>query len=386
MSAKPTYVFVINSLGAGGAERSLADILPHVRERGVHPLVVCFKAPDVGFEREVREAGTEVVVLRSNGLLGHMRRLRRILKKRQPALVYTALFDAHLVGRMASIGTGIPVLSNITNVNYDPARFRDPNVNARKLRILQMIDGWTSRHLTDHFHAVSGAVKDSAVDSLRVSADDVTVVHRGRGRERLGLPSDERRAKVRADLGIEPAAPVLITVGRQEYQKGQRYLLEAVPTIAAKWPDLVVLVVGREGHVTGLLRTLTSELGIGGSVRFLGHRTDVGDLLNAADLFIFPSVYEGLGGSNLEAMAMGLPLVVSDIPALREVVTEGENGTLVPAEDPNALAAAVDGLLADPSLRARYGRRSIEMYEERFQSVVSIPRSVDLMQRVARHN
>ncbi len=383
MSDGRTFVFVINSLGAGGAERSLADILPYLPERGVHPLVVCFKAPEVGFEREVRDAGTEVVVLPTGGLLRHILPLRRIIRSRRPALVYTALFDAHFVGRLAAMGAGVPVLSNLTNVAYDPARFADPRVNTRKLRLLRTIDGWTARHLTKHFHAVSGAVKESAVSHLGIDGDDVTVVYRGRGRERLGSPSPARRSGVRETLGIPERAPVVVTVGRQEYQKGHGHLLAAIPALRDQFPDLVVLIVGREGHCTRDLQALVADLRIENLVRFLGHRTDVADLLSAADVFAFPSVYEGLGGANLEAMAMGLPMVVSDIPALREVVAEGENGVLVPPADAAALSAAIAELLADPERRASYGKRSIEIYEESFRATESIPRTVDLMVRVA---
>ena len=383
MSGVSTFLFVINSLGAGGAERSLADILPHLRERGVRPVVVCFKSPEEGFEREVRDAGTEVVILPSTGLVGHIRHLRRIIRKEQPQLVYTALFDAHLVGRLAAIGSGVPVLSNLTNVAYDPARYADPNVNARKLRVLRVIDGWTARHLTTHFHAVSGAVKDSAVEWLGISSDAVSVVYRGRSRDRLGHPSEQRRTSMRTALGIAADTPVLITVGRQEYQKGQRYLLEAIPALTERWPDLVVLMVGRQGHSSPQLSRTAAELGLGQAVRFLGHRSDVADLLAAADVFVFPSVYEGLGGATLEAMAMGLPMVVSDIPALREVVTDAGNGILVPPGDAVALADAVDRLLADPETRSRYGIRSVEIFEERFVATDAIPRSVDLMLEVA---
>jgi glycosyltransferase involved in cell wall biosynthesis len=379
-----TFVYVINSLGAGGAERSLADILPHLPGNGVRPLVVCFKSPDVGFEQEVRDAGTEVVILPGKAMPTLAWQLRRIIRRERPSLIYTALFDAHIVGRLAAMGTNTPVLSNLTNVAYDPARYADPNVNARKLRILRVVDAWTARHLTAHFHAVSGAVKDSAVEHLGINADDVTVVYRGRGRGRLGMPGPERRARVRASLGIEADAPVLITVGRREYQKGQRYLIAAVPEMLRRHPDLTVLVVGRDGHASDELDQLVASLGIADTVQFLGHRSDIGDLLAAADVFVFPSVYEGLGGATLEALAMGLPLVVSDIAALREVVTAGENGILVPPADAGSLAAAIGSLLTDPGLLRRYGERSMSVFEDRFDATDSIPQSIDLMLRVAR--
>jgi len=379
-----TFLFVINSLGAGGAERSLADLLPHLTGYRVRPVVVCFKSLAEGFEQEVRDAGTQVIILNAGSMPGRILQLRRILETERPSLLYTALFDAHIVGRFAAIGTGVPVLSNITNVAYDPARFADPNVNPHKLRVLRVIDAWTARHLTAHFHAVSNAVKESAVEHLGIDPGDVTVVYRGRGRGRLGMPGAERRRRVRDALGIDIDAPVVITVGRREYQKGQRYLIEAVPELLERYPALVVLIVGRDGHASNELDSLTRRLGVTSTVRFLGHRTDVGDLLAASDTFVFPSVYEGLGGASLEALAMGLPLVVSDIPALREVVIAGQNGTLVAPADAHDLAAGVADMLADPELRRRYGERSMALFEERFDATDAIPQSIDLMLRTAR--
>jgi len=378
-----TILFVINSLGAGGAERSLADILPHLHDVGIRPIVACFKSPDVGFEEEVRNEGTDVRVLPGDSMVSHIRELRRIIRQERPRLVYTALFDAHLAGRLAAARTGVPLLSNLTNVAYDPARYADPNVNGRRLQLLRHVDGWTARHLTTHFHAVSGAVKSAAVSALGVAPHDITVVYRGRSRERLGRPGADRKARVRGALGLGASSPVVITVGRQEYQKGQRYLLEAVPGLANRFPTIEVLIVGRKGHATSELAALTASLNIESRVRFLGHRSDVPDLLAAADVFVFPSVYEGLGGANIEAMALGLPLVVSDIPALREVVEIGGNGILVPPADPVTLETAIADLLSDAELRQSYGRRSEEIFATKFDAAHSIPRTVDLMLDVA---
>ncbi len=383
MSSLPTFLFVINSLGAGGAERSLANILPYLHETGVRPIVACFKTPDVGFEQEVRDAGTDVRVLPGRRLAGRIRDLRKIIRDEHPELVYTALFDAHLAGRLAAVGTGVPVLCNLTNVAYDPARYSDPNVNERRLRVLRVIDGWTARHLATHFHAVSGAVKTSAVASLGVPPEAVTVIHRGRDKQLLGTASPARKARVRASLGMDADAPVVITVGRQEYQKGHRHLLEAVPALADRFPNVEVLIVGREGHTSSELQMLTTSLEIGDRVRFMGHRTDVADLLAAADVFVFPSVYEGLGGASLEAMALSLPIVASDIPALHEVVEADTNGIFVPPGDAFALQTAISRLLADPDLRERFGSNSRMIFERDFDAKESIPRTVDLMNRIA---
>ncbi len=118
------------------------------------------------------------------------------------------------------------------------------------------------------------------------------------------------------------------------------------------------MVAGREGHASAALGDQIARLGLDDRVRLLGHRSDVAEVLSAADLFVFPSVYEGLGGALIEALALGLPIVASDLPALREVVRPGENADLVSPTDSAALAAAVVALLDDPARRRAYGARS----------------------------
>ena len=99
----------------------------------------------------------------------------------------------------------------------------------------------------------------------------------------------------------------------------------------------------------------------------VGHVEEVGDLLSAADVFVFPSLHEGLGGALLEALAMSLPIVASDLAAFREFLVPGEHAILVPPGCVAALAQATVRLLADDSLRSRMGAASLELFEQRFQ-------------------
>ena len=361
------YLFVINSFLAGGAERSLLELLPEFVEHGVTPIIAALQYKDVGFEEEVREAGFDVRLMPDGGRLTKIRALRKLIKDEEPDLVYTSLFDADLAGRLAAIGVGVPVMTCLVNTAYDPARLADPGIDTKRLKVVQTIDGFTARHLTDHFHAISDAVKDSTVETLGVKPENVTVVKRGRNTERLGDASPERRSSARATLGLDDDVPVAVTVGRQEYQKGQIYLVEAFAGVMKKIPDAKLLVVGREGHFTQRLADLVARLDLAASVELLGHRSDVPDLLAAADLFVFPSLYEGLGGALVEAIALALPVVASDIPALREVVREGENALLVPPRDVAGLEAAMLKLFDDDELRHRYGTRSRELFEAEFK-------------------
>ena len=362
------YLFVINSFLAGGAERSLVEMLPRLVDEGVTPIIASLYHREVGFEQEVRDAGFDVRLLRRKSRVGKALALRSLIRDESPDLVYTALFDADLVGWLATIGMDVPLMANLANTAYDPARLADPNIDTRRLSIVKAIDGFTSRHGTDHFHAVSQAVKDSTVETLGVDPDKITVVKRGRDAGRLGMRTEERKHAARELLGIPNEAQVVVTVGRQEYQKGHRFLIGAFSEVVATHPDARLLIAGREGHLTSELEQLVAELNLGASVALLGHRSDVPDVLAASDLFVFPSLYEGLGGALIEALALELPIVASDIPALREVVREGENAILVPPADSGALARAMEALLDDPERSRSFAKRSREIFDTEFQA------------------
>ncbi len=372
---------VIDGLGFGGAERSLAELLPGLAEAGIEPVVACLRRRPGGVEDDVLAAGFDVRFL-PGPPAARVRALRRLIRETSPSLVHTTLAAATLTGRFAAAGSGIPVLTSLVNQSYTPERMADPHVRPVALRGIRAVDGWTSRHLTSHFHAITGAVKTWAAATLRVPPSRITVVERGRDPRRLGEPGPERRARARERLGLEPDAPVLVAVGRQEFQKGHRFLLEAMPAVLAAHPAAVLLLAGREGEETAHLRSLAAPFD--GAVRFLGHRDDLPDVLAASDLFAFPSLWEGLGGAVLEAMALGVPIVASRLDPVREVVEDGRCAVLVPPRDPPSLGSAISSLLADPARAAGLGARGREIFTRRFTLERSTERMVDLCRRVAR--
>jgi glycosyltransferase involved in cell wall biosynthesis len=374
-------LYLINGLGTGGAERSLADLLPALGHRGVSVQVACLYPRSEGVQGDVA-ARTDVRFLLAHSWPGWIREARRLFRALRPDVIHTTLFEADLVGRLAAIGTHIPVLTSLVNTSYDPTRLRiDPNLSRVRLGGARILDGLTARHLTARFHAITEAVKQSAVQHLHISPHTVTVIGRTRDLTRLGEPSRDRRVEVRTRLALRQTDEIVLALGRQEYQKGYIYLLEAVARLRSARPNLRVVVAGREGNASAHLGQAMERLGLQGIVSFLGHRHDVGDLLAAADVFCFPSVYEGLGGAVIEAMAMGLPVVASDLPALREVV--GDAGILVPPETPDALAAAITQLLDDPVLAAGLAMRAELRASERFNLESIASQMAELYRRVA---
>jgi glycosyltransferase involved in cell wall biosynthesis len=374
---------VINGLGAGGAERSLSEMLPMMRDAGVDSAIACLWRKPEGVHASVEAAGFPVHVVGSQRVRAVLR-LRALISSWQPDVVHTTIFEADVLGRLAAAGKPVTVLSSLVNTTYDGVRVADAGLNRAKLLAVKELDAWTARHLTDHFHAITGAVRDSAVHQLGVGRERISVVERGRDLTRLGYPSPVRRHRARVGLGLSDDAQVVLNVGRQEPQKAQLTLLEAVAKLLPARPRLELVQAGRMGKSTPELRRAVDELGLVDHVHFLGHRDDVGDLQAAADVFAFPSVYEGLGGSVLEAMAMRTPIVVSDAPALVEVVEGGRGGLVVPVGDSSALATGIARLLDEPETASALSEQAHEIFLERFTLERSAGRMVELYRSMAR--
>jgi glycosyltransferase involved in cell wall biosynthesis len=145
---------------------------------------------------------------------------------------------------------------------------------------------------------------------------------------------------------------------------------------------MILIIAGRVGNATPALRAFVSRLGLEERVRFLGHRVDVPEVLAASDIFVFPSLYEGLGGALIEAMALGMPIVASDLPALREIVEPGVSAELVPVGSPERLRQALNKVLGDASFAAQIGSHARSRFLERFTMDTCAPRMIRLYRRV----
>lgn len=358
-------LYAIEGLGSGGTERSLCELLPRLRFAGIEAEVVCLKRSE-GYREEVVRSGFPVHELRSSGWLGRIAELRDRIRRYEPEILHTMLFRTDLIGRIAAAGTGVVVLGSLVSTPYDRVRYQDPDLPSWRLRRAQFLDSVTARWLGGSFHAVSHATKASAVRDLGLSPERISVVERGRDSERLGRRSASRRLAARMHLGLSDDDEVLVNVGRHVYPKAQLDLLSAFGTLARKRTRVKLLIAGREGALTRDLQEAVRAADLGGRVRLLGHRDDVPEILSAADVFVFPSVYEGLPGAVLEAMALELPVVASDIPPVREVVEPDQSALLVPTRSPRLLADAIARVLDSPERATSLGRRGRKIFEERF--------------------
>ncbi len=214
----------------------------------------------------------------------------------------------------------------------------------------------------DHLITVSGAQRRT-YERVGVPVERMTTVPNGipaRG------PGPGRLA-AREALGLAPDRLVVLTVGRLTVMKGQEFLVDAVPGLARRFPELAVVLLG-SGHLHERLRAQAAALGVADRVLLPGHRPDARLLLDAADVFVLPSRHEGMPLVLLEAMDAGLSVVATRVIGSEEVVADRETGLLVRPQDPTALAGALAEMLADGALRERYGEAGRLRYAACFTS------------------
>jgi glycosyltransferase involved in cell wall biosynthesis len=360
---------VINQFsGRAGAEVSLREVITETEGRGVRYGVAVLKQENNALD-PLEAVGVPAYLPRTTlrstrARVGHA---TEAIAAFRPDLVHTTLADANLAGRVAARRASVPVITTFVNTPYVAEARLDRDVARAKLAAVRLVDRVLCRYATTHFQAITQAAADAAVENLGVRRDRITVIPRGRSREHLGHPSPERRARTRGELGIPDEATVLICVGRQEPQKGHVHLINAMSAIVDRLPDAVLLMAGRQGARSDAIDEAVDRLGLRDRVRFLGVRRDVPDLLCAADVFVFPSLYEGLGGAVLEAMALEVPIVATSIPAFREVLAEGSCARLVPMADPAAISDAVLETLAEPMETERRRRAALERFEAHYR-------------------
>jgi glycosyltransferase involved in cell wall biosynthesis len=355
-------LYVIDSLAPGGAETSLAEMAPYLVAQGVD-LHVLPLGSRLDLAERLEKGGAVVHrVDAATGRVGNVRTVLDSMRAVRPTLVHTTLFEADVAGRSAARLRRVPVSTSLVSDSYSPAhRAESP---AMRIALARAVDATTARFAT-RFHAISGAVADAVAPRLGLRRELVEVIPRGRDPHGFPYRPEGARPRVRAALGLADNVPVVLAVGRLEASKGLRHLLAAFPAVQAMNPGVVLLIAGKDGRSGPGLRDQAAVSGC--DVRFLGHRTDVADLMAAADVLCFPSEREGFGGVLIEALAVGCPVVASGIPTTVEVLGRGDDavGVLTGVADPGDLAAALVEVLGDPAGsegRARRGRARFEQH------------------------
>jgi len=334
--------FVNSSLLLGGAERLRYNVLKELVDQNV-PCRVCLFRGDGELVPAVKALGVPVEVLEVSGKLYSLRttlRLAAWLRKTKPSIVHGGQFLTNLHTTVAAKLAGV-----------GPVIIEEHGHNRWKRWYHRLID----RHVCSHADGVvccSASVRQVAQSIMRLPDERFHVLRNCIDLSEVGDRSDAR-SRVRASFGVAADETLIGTVGTLRPEKGHTVLIQAWRQLCEQRPDFRgKLVVVGDGPMREQLHHQSKDLH---GIVWAGSRSDVGEVLAAMDVFVFPSVDEGLGIALLEAMATGLPSVVSNEGGIPEIVTDGKTGIVVEAGDSDALCEGLARVFDRIDLRQSLG-------------------------------
>lgn len=339
-------LMVIDGLGTGGAETSIADLAKGLPGNGIDVHIAYFHRRS-GAREKLEALGVPLHHLGQPRRAQRLLALVRLIRRLRPGVVHTMVYEGDILGRVAATVTRVPVVSSLINTGYGREWF-DSGPSKVKLAAAYGLDLVTGRLVT-RYHAVSRTTGETMVRRLRLNPAKVVTIYRGRDSERYEPLPQPQRSRVRAELGLADDDRLIIATSRHEPQKRLPELVSAMPAVLAAHPRAHLFIAGRPGSDTAALESLIAEYDLADRVRLLGHRADVPELLGAADVFVSTSAWEGFAGSVVEALAVGVPVVATDNPSIREVTTRDDGfsyARFFPLGDRTELARAISETLS----------------------------------------
>ena len=343
-------LYVINDLARAGAETQLVELVRRLDRAAFEPRIVMLKSRNA-FTQELEEAGVPVTALARRGWwdFGVVSRLAHEVEQFRPDIVHAWLFLANLVSALA--------------VRREPGRrlilSQRCSYEATAGPFLRRVARWSH-----------GRADRLIVNSRAALEEEVAAGH---PRPRLVyIPNGATLLGTAATPPPDaPAGPLVVSVGQLERIKGHHVLLQAWRRIQEHTPHSHLLLVG-SGPRRGDLQEQARALALERSVTFAGFRAPIAPLIAAADVFVQPSMTEGMPNAILEAMALARPVVASAVGGIPDLIDDGVTGLLVPPSDAEALATAVTRLLTDRALAARLGEAAARAAERfSFERVVT---------------
>jgi glycosyltransferase involved in cell wall biosynthesis len=341
---------LIESDGPGGAEQVVVDLATHLQAAGARNVVVLPANGEGWLARQLSGSGVAVEYFRLNTPVSPAcaRSLAAVFHRHEVAVAHSHEFSLAVYGSWASWLAGVHHVITMHGSRYYAGRLQ----RRVAMRAAVAASGRTI--------AVSNHLAAQMSRDLWIARSQIATITNG---VRHSVPE---RSTLRDELQLGPADPLLVAVGNLYPVKGHSHLIDAMGLLAPRHPAVHLAICGR-GGLADPLAAQARDLGLADRVHLLGLRADVPAVLAAADIFVHPSLSEGLPLALLEAMFAARPIVASDVGEIGAALGGGDAGILVEAGRPAALAAALDRLLTDPelagSLAGRARRRALAEYD-----------------------
>lgn len=363
---------IVRSAQSGGVENHVYEILKKADFFGYTPTLISLS--EVTADDKFKKLGIEVILLkdkrtRSFHSLFNIYHLYRVLKKIKPDIVHChgtrPIFIGTVAARIAGIRNILVTIHNSYKLmTYD----NNANINYKLLIISKIIHA-IGFSLSRYVIVVSKKLSEELEDAFRYFpflwknfSSKIRIVHNG-------IDIDKFRNSITKDKNNN--LKVIGTVGRLDPMKGVKNLLLATKELLDNGYAFEVLIVG-DGRYRNELLKLSETLGINKRVYFLGYKEEPAEFYNMMDIFVLPSLSEGFGLVNLEAMASGIPVITTDVGCASEAVINLANGIIVPPGDVTSLSNAMRFLLDNDDIRLRMGAEGRKTVESRFTDKIML--------------
>jgi glycosyltransferase involved in cell wall biosynthesis len=356
-SEKIRLMQITHDLAIGGLQQVVVNICKTINREQFDVSVLCLR--NLGeFVPDVEKLGIEVILLpqKAEGVdyLSFLK-VAKILRDRKIDVIHTHNTQPLIDGTLGALLAGVKHIVHTDHSREFPDKKR------------YMFAEWLMSHFVYRVVGVSPATSHDLMKYEKISPLKVATVLNGITGSYFDVTVDKHTKK--EELGITGDGPVIGLGVRLTRQKGITYLLRAMPEIIRQYPDIILVIAG-EGNVEKNLKKEASDLGIDKNTLFIGPRLDMPEVMKVLDLYVLPSLWEGLPMVLLEAMSAGCPIIATNVGGNHVAVINGESGTIVEPKNSIALAEEIIRLLGDEQLRNRYAKRGQELFTTRFTAQV----------------
>ena len=290
--------------------------------------------------------------------------LIRILRREQPTIVHTHTSKAGVLGRLAAWIARVPIVLHTPHGHVFFGHFG--RFKSWLFCLIEYVLAWGTTRMI----ALTDAERDDHLERGVGRRKKFAVISSGIDLKRFQLASRSRRQHL-SDFSCPPDAIVVGSVGWLTEVKGHQFLIEAIGKLKPRYAGLHCVIIGG-GPLQGEYAQLAAHLGVTSSIQFFEKRDDIPACLAAMDIFVLPSLNEGMGRALVEAMASGLPVVATRVGGVPAIVRNNQTGLLIPPSDVNALSAALVRLLDDPSLAKELGEAAQDHINQRFDAACMV--------------
>ncbi len=359
---KYNLLYVFDNMEFGGGERVFAQIINRLSSKKYKIMVACLPTGTFIEKIEESSAHIEPVDMSNRFNPGVILQLSSLIKRERVDIVHSQGARADFFARVAAKLASAPIV-----VSTVPMPVEGFDVNPIRKLIYKTFNRFSERFV-DMFMVVSDALEKTMIEKHRIAPQRVVKIYNGIEKDEYCMEEDElirRRFRFRKESGLEDDVPVVGAIGRLVWQKGFEYFIEAIPDVLKNSKETRFLIVG-EGTLKDKLEAKSKNLKLEDKIIFTGFRSDIKDVLASIDIFVMPSLLEGLPMILLEAMAMAKPIVATHIDGVKEVLNNGVTGLLAPPKDPKALSETIVDLLNHRDKAYQMGLAARRVVEERY--------------------